>query len=124
MIERIDAPAGVLALRFTDDIGRRDYEDVLIPAVQQVIDRGEDLRVVVQVGPDFDELEAGAMWADLKTGVRYGIGRHKAWRRMALVTDVEWMRKAVAVFGWMAPGELKLFDLDDLDEAMAWAAGS
>ena len=38
----------------------------------------------------------------------------EAWRRMALVTDVEWIAKSVALFGWMAPGELKLFDLDDL----------
>jgi hypothetical protein len=42
---------------------------------------------------------------------------------MALVTDVDWMRKAVAVFGWVAPGELKLFDLDDLDDAMEWVQG-
>ncbi len=121
MIERMDAPAGVLALRFTDDIERRDYEQVLIPAIREVIDAGGALRVVVQVGPDFDELEAGAMWADLKTGIRYGIGHHKAWRRMALVTDVEWIAKSVALFGWMAPGELKLFDLDDLDDALEWA---
>jgi len=124
MIERLEMPAGVLGFRFTDDISRRDYESVLIPAVKEVIDGGGDLRVVVQVGPDFDELEAGAVWADLKTGVRYGIGHHKAWRRMALVTDVEWMVKAVALLGWMAPGELKLFDLDDLDDAIEWAGAA
>jgi hypothetical protein len=42
---------------------------------------------------------------------------------MALVTDVEWVRHLTALFGWMSPGELKLFGLDQLDEATAWVAG-
>jgi SpoIIAA-like len=123
MIERMDAPAGVLAFRFSGDISRRDYDEVLIPPLKEAIERGEELRCLVQVGPGFDEYEAGAVWADLKTGFRYGVSHHKAWRRMALVTDVEWIVKAIALLGWMAPGELKLFDVDDLDDAKAWVSG-
>jgi len=30
---------------------------------------------------------------------------------------------ALHAFAWMVPGELKLFRIDELDEAKAWAAG-
>ena len=41
----------------------------------------------------------------------------------ALVTDVDWMRHGVNWFGWMTPGEVKHFPLDERAEAIAWAAG-
>jgi hypothetical protein len=39
------------------------------------------------------------------------------------VTDVDWVRRAVELLGWMTPGELRLFAHEELDEAKAWAAG-
>jgi len=60
---------------------------------------------------------------DLKTGFDYGIGHRSAWKRMALVTDVEWIRHAAALFGWMAPGEMKTFALAEADQARTWVTG-
>jgi hypothetical protein len=34
----------------------------------------------------------------------------------------EWVAHAVKAFGWMIPGEVRVFGLDDLDEAKDWAA--
>jgi hypothetical protein len=39
------------------------------------------------------------------------------------VTDVEWMRHATSLFGWMTPGDLKTFTIAERDAAVAWAAG-
>jgi len=122
MIERVEAPAGVLGFRLTGEITRRDYDEVLMPALREAIDGGGELRCLVVVGPEFEGYEAGTMWDDLKTGFRYGVGHHGAWRRMALVTDVEWMVKAAAIFGWMTPGELKVFPLAERDDATAWVS--
>jgi hypothetical protein len=33
------------------------------------------------------------------------------------------MRAAAEAFGWLTPGEVKLYELDGLQEAMAWVAG-
>lgn len=57
------------------------------------------------------------------TGLRVWVRDHAAWKRFALVTDVEWVAKAMRLFTWMTPGEvLVLEDLDKLDEARAWVA--
>jgi hypothetical protein len=36
-----------------------------------------------------------------------GIQRLGHWKRIALVTDLEWMIQLIQLFGWMTPGELK-----------------
>lgn len=123
MIEQIqDMPAGTIGFRFAGQISKRDYEEVLIPALEKAF-AGKEVRCLCLLGPDFEGYEAGAVWQDVKAGARLGIGRHSAWKRTALVTDVDWMRHAIALFGWMAPGELELFPVDELAKAKAWVAG-
>ena len=52
----------------------------------------------------------GAWFEDMKTGLGLGLGHHSAWKRSAIVTDVEWLAKAFALFAWMTPGEVEVFD--------------
>jgi hypothetical protein len=44
------------------------------------------------------------------------------WKRIALVTDLDWMITVVSLFGWMTPGELKRFPVAEREEAIAWVA--
>ena len=62
---------------------------------------------------------AARIRADLKMGVQ----KWHAWKRIALVTDVDWMAHGVHWFGWMTPGDVKHFSVADRAEAIAWAAG-
>ena len=41
---------------------------------------------------------------------------------MAVVTDKDWIRHGAAVAGWLAPGELRLFDAGESAAATAWVA--
>lgn len=123
MIERLpDMPAGTIGFRLSGEVSRADYDDVLIPALTEVFEDG-DVRCLCQLGPGFEGYEAGAVWEDLKTGARLGVGHLSAWKRTALVTDVDWVRHLAALFGWMTPGEMKLFPLGELEQAKAWVAG-
>lgn len=123
MIERIEGmPAGTAGFRFSGEVSRADYDDVFVPALEEVFERGE-VRCLCQLGPGFEGYEMGAVWEDIKTGAKFGIGHLSAWKRIALVTDVEWVRHLAALFGWMTPGEMKLYSLDQLEEAKAWVAG-
>ncbi len=124
MIERIDdMPEGTDGFSFSGEVTRQDYDDVLLPALRDAIDREEPIRVLCVLGDDFEGYEAGAVWADLKTGAQYGVGHHSAWRRMALATDIEWVRHLAALFGWMSPGELRVFPLAEVGDARVWVAG-
>jgi hypothetical protein len=51
------------------------------------------------------------------------VRHHSAWKRFALVTDVEWVAKAMRAFTWMAPGEVKVFDISELEAAKEWIVG-
>jgi hypothetical protein len=63
-------------------------------------------------------MSVGALWQDLKVGVEH----LRDWKRIALVTDIEWLTHMTSLFGWMTPGEVRHFPLARRDEAIAWAA--
>jgi hypothetical protein len=113
---------GTIGFRATGRVTKDEYRDILEPALRTAAQSG-DVRLVFAVGPDFEKFEAGALFEDTKTGVTLGLGHPKAWKRMALVTDVDWIAKALHMFGWLTPGEVKLYQLEGLEEAKAWVAG-
>ncbi|HEX5936985.1 MAG TPA: STAS/SEC14 domain-containing protein [Actinomycetota bacterium] len=111
-------PAGVIGFEADGEIHESDYRDILMPAVRAVWERGEDVRIVL-VFPRWGGMSPGAGWQDLKMGFEH----LRRWKRIALVTDLDWMITVTSLFGWMTPGELKRFPLADRDAAIAWAAG-
>ena len=112
-----DLPDGVIGFEATGKLEAEDYRDVLLPAVEGAATRGE-VRVVIVIS-DFGGLSAGALWEDLRMGVQH----LRAWKRIALVTDIEWMTHMTAMFGWMTPGEVKHFPLSERSAAIAWVSG-
>ena len=115
--EITDLPPGVIGFEVSGKLESGDYRDILMPALQTAAANGE-VRVVIVI-PKFDGFSGGALWQDLKMGVEHW-GK---WKRIALVTDVEWMIHGTQLFGWMTPGEVKHFSLADRAAAGAWAAG-
>jgi hypothetical protein len=119
VIERIDdMPARTIGLRASGKLTRDDYRRVLEPALREGIDTGE-LRLLFAL-PDFDGLEPAALPEDSKTGLSAWFGHHSAWKRFALVTDVEWVATAMHMFAWMTPGDVMICGLED---PKAWVAG-
>ena len=112
-----DLPAGVIGFEASGRIRAEDYRDVVLPALERAAATGEVRFVIVM--RDFDGMSGGAVWQDLKVGIEH----LRAWKRIALVTDIAWMRDLTSLFGWMTPGETKTFPLAELHEAAAWAAG-
>jgi hypothetical protein len=122
MIERIeDMPAGTIGLRASGKLSREDYQQVLEPALREGVESGE-MRLLF-VMPDFDGLEPGAMVEDVQTGLRTWVRDHSAWKRFAYVTDVEWLAKSMHAFAWLAPGEVRVYGLGELDAAREWVSG-
>src|SRR3954454_25030134 len=114
-------PAGTIGLKAAGKLTKDEYTAVLEPALREGIESGE-LRLLF-VLTDFEGLELSAWPEDFKTGLRTWIRDHSAWRRFALVTDVEWVAKAMHMFAWMTPGEVLIRETDGLEEARVWVAG-
>ncbi|HEX3316896.1 MAG TPA: STAS/SEC14 domain-containing protein [Solirubrobacteraceae bacterium] len=122
MIERMsDVPDGTIGLRASGKLTRDDYRNGLEPALHEAVGSGEVRLVFVLT--DFEGLTAGALPEDIETGLRAWARDHSAWRRMALVTDVEWVARSMRAFAWLAPGEIRTLPLEELEEAKAWVAG-
>ena len=122
MIEAIeDMPPGTLGVRVWGDVTGADYTDVLMPALRRAVDDHGELRLVFQTSPDA-HFTAGMMGADITRGLPFGVEHWSAWKRMAVVTDVEWLRHAMHAFGWMTPGEVRLFSSGQLEDAKVWVA--
>ena len=121
MIERIeDMPAGVIGLRASGKLTKDDYRNVLEPALKEATDSGEAR--VLFVLPDFDGLEPGAWIEDVKTGFQAEIAKRSAWKKLAFVSGVDWVSKATHLFAWAMPGELVVYEIDQLDQAKSWVA--
>jgi len=113
-----DMPEGVLGLEAIDDVEKEDYENVIVPAVDQAIAQHGKVRLVYVLGPKFDEYEGEAVWEDLKLGVR----NPTSFERMAIVTDARWAGPAVKIFSILWPGQARAFPLSQLESAKRWAA--
>src|SRR5262245_12279809 len=107
MIERIEEmPAGTIGFRASGEISGEDYKAVLEPPMVAAVEAGE-VRLLFIVEDSF-EMEPGALREDAKVGIELGLRHPSAWKRMALVTDVAWVARAIRMFAWMTPGEVKL----------------
>ena len=99
MIELLDdMPAGVIGFEASGKLEADDYRNVIPPALVRAAESGE-VRFLI-VFREFQGMSGGAVWQDLKVGVEH----LRAWKRIALVTNIEWMRHMTDLFGWMTPG--------------------
>lgn len=118
MIEPLeDLPEGVIGFEAVGEIHASDYKEVLRPALERAA-AAEGIRLVYVLGDRFEGYSSGASWQDSKLAFEH----HKRWKRMALVSDVDWVRHLAAVFGWMIPGEFEHFPLGERATAVEWAA--
>jgi hypothetical protein len=117
MVEQIpDLPDNVLGFAAKGTVTANDYQSVIIPAVEALFSRRSKARFLYQLGEDFSGFEAAAMWDDTKLGLKHLSG----WERMAVVSDVEWIRAAVKIFGLAIPGHVRVFHNSELAEAKRW----
>ncbi len=120
MIELLEGmPEGVVGIEAVGEVSAHDYETVLIPAFEAARTGHEHVRVVFVAGERFEGFAAGALWDDTK----YGFSHLRGWGRVALVTDVDWMRHLTHAFSWLIPGGMRVFAVADLEAAKTWVSG-
>lgn len=119
MLERIDnLPPGVWGLRAKGKVSREDYEQIVIPQLEETRREGQRVRLVYQFGPEFDGFTPGAAWEDVRVGVRY----LRLFERCAVVTDVDWVSLATRGVAAMMPCPVRVFPNAAFQAAVDWAA--
>jgi len=121
MVERIEEMAdGTIGFRVVEKLTGDDYRERIEPVLREAAEKGE-VRLLFEIDAGFG-MDAGAVMEDAKSGLKLGLGHMKAWKRTAIVTDVDWIRKAMKAFGFMAPGEVRVFEPAELGAAKVWVA--
>lgn len=111
-----DFPDDVLAISATGKIEARDYDKVLVPALDDRLKRHRPVKVFIHLGPAYEGIKPGAMVEDARVGFHH----LKDWGRVAVVTDAAGMRDMVNLMRMFLRRPLKVFFNADYDKAKAW----
>ena len=119
MIERLhDLPPGIDGLRATGRVDEADYATVVEPLLEDAARTQRRLRLLYHVAPGFEGFTVRGAWAD----ARIGLGHLERFERVALVTDVRWVRALTHLVGAALPCPIAIFADAEWDEALAWLA--
>ena len=73
----------MLGIRANGEVTNDDYEHLLIPAIEQHLEKRSKIRLLYVVGDGFSGYSTAAMWDDAKVGLTHTF----SWERVAVVTD-------------------------------------
>ena len=122
MIELLpDMPDKVTGIRVSGRLRGDELRD-LKPELENLLKAG-DIRIVEVIAPDYEGFGPGGLVEDLKLGFGTVLPHHGSLKRIAIVSDKDWVAHVLHALAWMIPGELAVFGLDELDRAKEWAAG-
>jgi hypothetical protein len=119
MIERIiDLPDNVLGFTATGEVTAEDYQAVLVPAIEEKLSSTKKVRLLYVLGEGFEGYTGAAAWEDAKVGLKH----LTRFDRVAVVSDVDWIKHSVKVFGFVMPCEVRVFENDELQKAREWVS--
>ena len=123
MIEMLsDMPQGVTGIRVSGRLGGRELRKIK-PTLEERLKSG-DIRIVEVIDSDYEGFGPGGFAEDLKLGFGALFTHYSDFKRIAVVSDKDWVGHVMHAVAWMMPGELAVFGLDELDRAKEWAAAT
>lgn len=122
MIEILpDMPDGVIGIRVSGRLSGKELHQVK-PTLDEALKTGE-IRLVEVIASDYEGFGPGGFVEDVKLGLGTVLPHHSAFKRIAVVSDKEWVTHTLHALAWMVPGEISVFGLDELERATDWAGG-
>jgi len=112
-------PEGVVGVSVRGVINAKDYSETIAPLIEAALKEREKISFVYQIGPEFEAYTPGAVWGDARVGLMH-LSRFE---RIAVVSDIDWIRHGVRAFAPLIPGDVHVFGNDELEAAKTWAAG-
>ncbi len=113
-------PSNLVGFKAEGEITKDDFTNVVMPRVQELIDRIDKLNYLLVIDTDLSKFTLGSWVADAAIGVKHLL----KWNRAAIVSDKEGVRIFTDLFSKVMVGEFKGFEKKDLQQAIDWASGS
>jgi SpoIIAA-like len=113
MLELIDGlPGNIVGIAVSGRVTMRDCQDILVPAIEKSRKRHEKIRLYYELNSRFP----GAAWDDLDLGLEHAY----CCERVAIVTDIGWVRLTVKALRFLIPSEIRVFATIEAEEGRAW----
>ena len=113
MIELIDGlPRNVVGISVTGRVTKDECREILMPAIARSLRWRDNIRLYYELGSRFP----GSGWDDLDLGFEHAA----RCERIAIVTDIAWVRLTVKAIRFLIPGEIRVFGTLEAAEARAW----
>jgi hypothetical protein len=109
-------PVNVLGVTAEGEITGEDYENVLIPAIEEKLKANKKINMLYHIGSTFDRFSLGAMLDDAEIGFKH----LAAWDKIAIVSDHEMINSMTRFFGHLIPCEVRIFKNAEIEVARKW----
>lgn len=107
----------ILAIEASGKLTPEDYEQMLIPQLNELFAAHKKLRIMIVFADDFACWSSPeAMWDDAKIGLQHP----NDFERIALVGAPDWVQWGMKIYSLFVHGAVKSFPRGDEKEAMAW----
>src|SRR5215813_9183252 len=113
MLELIGGlPGNVVGIAVSGRLTKQDCEDLLVPAMQKSLNRHEKIRLYYELNSRFP----GAAWDELDLGLEHAT----RCERVAIVTDIGWVRLTVKALRFLIPSKIRVFPTIQAEEGRDW----
>lgn len=111
-----DLPENVLGVSAEGKVSGKDYETILIPAVEKKLKTHNKMRLLYYIGDKFTGFDATAILDDAKIGVKHW----SSWEKIAVVSDNKTLDVLVKFFSHILSCEVCIFKDRELEMAKKW----
>ena len=113
MLELIEGlPKNVVGIAASGKVTMQDCHDVLVPAIAKSLKWHDKIRLYYELNSRFP----GSAWDDLDLGLEHA----SCCERVAIVTDIGWVRLTVKAVRFLIPAKIRVFSTDQAEEGRAW----
>jgi SpoIIAA-like len=98
----------LLWLRARERLTAQDYREVFLPLLRTVIREHGKARLLFHVAPDFRGWTPGALWEDMKAGLKH----RRDLEKIALAGAPFWADVLAKLFAHFMPGEVRTYKVE------------
>lgn len=109
-------PENVVAVTVSGVLTGKDYESVLVPAIEDKIQKYGKIRLLYQLSEKYEGFDDKAMLEDARFDIKY----ITKFEKIAVVSNVDWIINAIKVFKFVIPSSVRTYRNEELSEAKTW----
>jgi len=113
----IDLPSNVIGFNASWQLTEKDFEEVLIPSVEQHVGRSGKLNCLIVLNNSLKQFRISAL-----SGFIHLMHWKTNWRRVALVSGSKTRKVFFNLLSALFTGEFRVFSMDEMEQAIEWAS--